>query len=263
MRDSVLTTASKHIETSLVASKEEFRHPEIELSLDELNFGKVRQGETKSLKLLIRVKGRGKTRGRVASQPGWLNVSPQVFDRRKQNLLLIADGASVWHPGIYEDYLTLEIDNRTVTIPAFVEILPTRRQFHEVFWWYVPLLGTCMLPVFPSFMGKQEVVGVGLITAGLLAAMLFIISMAADLGILERFVPGIITAVGLGAIIGMVKSLSEGNSALDAGQIIITSAIGTVLSLLIVAQLLTASRWRIWAVVLFLISLVSFAVLAR
>ncbi|MDI6828756.1 MAG: serine/threonine-protein kinase, partial [Armatimonadota bacterium] len=145
----VLATASKHIETPNCASKEEFRHPEIELSLDELNFGKVRQGETKSLKLLIRVKGRGKTRGRVASQPGWLNVSPQVFDRRKQNLLLIADGASVWHPGIYEDYLTLEIDNRTVTIPAFVEILPTRRQFHEVFWWYVPLLGTCMLPVFP------------------------------------------------------------------------------------------------------------------
>ncbi|MCL6518461.1 MAG: protein kinase [Armatimonadetes bacterium] len=260
---SVPQADSKHFENLPASNKEEFKNPEIELSLDELNFGKVRQGETKSLKLRVRAPGRGKTKGRVASQPGWLSVSPRVFNSRKQSLFLVAEGGNVWRPGIYEDHLTLEIDGQAITIPAVVEILPARRQFEEVFWWYVPLLVMCMLPLLPAVMGKGGVIGVGLIIAGLLAAMLFIISMAADLGILERFVPGVIAGVGLGAIIGIVKSFAEGNSALGAGQIIITLAIGTVLCLLIVAQLLTASRWRLWAIALLFISLASFAILLR
>lgn len=215
-----------------------------------LDFGRIRQGAASTENVTIRVPGRGRTKGRVASQPGWILVSPQAFDRRKQKLLVTADTESIWRPGLYSDSLVLEVDGEDISVTASVEVLPPRRQFYEVAWWYVPLFVFCLLPLVARWLSGGLVDPPALIATGLLSVMLFIISVVADLGILEKLFPMALGAVGVGAVVGALWRIVGEGSIARPGEVLAVSVVGTLLSLLVALQLLTASKWRFWAVVL-------------
>ncbi len=129
-----------------------------------------------------------------------------------------------------------------------MEVLPRRRQFYEVAWWYLPLFLGCILPLGVRGVRNGSIDPPALVTMGLLAVMLFIISVVADLGILERLLPAVVGAVGLGALIGTLKAMMAPESTVQTSEVILMSLLGTPLSLFVVLQLLTASRWRFWAV---------------
>ena len=83
----------------------------------------MRKGEARDRSLTVHVPGRGRVNGRVASQPGWLTVSPQAFNRRKQTLIVTAQTDSIYRPGIYEEQFALEVEGAQVQVPAVVEVL--------------------------------------------------------------------------------------------------------------------------------------------
>jgi serine/threonine protein kinase len=234
--------------TQTAASKEVREESPISVWPEELQFPKVRKGEFGRRNLTIRAPGRGRTQGRVVSQPGWISVSPQAFNRRHQSLLVTADTETIWQPGTYTDRLALEVDGRPVHVPVSMNVLPTRRQFSEVAWWYLPLLVLCVLPFLVRSGGRHGIDAAGLVTMGLLSVMLLIITVVADLGIFEKLIPGAIGAIGVGAVIGMF-SKTIGHE-VSPGEAFPVSVAGTLLSLFIVLQLLTASKWRVWAFIL-------------
>ncbi|HUV03846.1 MAG TPA: protein kinase [Armatimonadota bacterium] len=222
----------------------------ISIRPERLDFGRVRRGETGSLKVTVRVPGLGRIAGRVASQPGWLSVSPQAFHRRKQVLSLTADTESIWEPGAYNERLVLDVGGEEISIPVSVTVLAPRKQFYEIAWWYLPLFVLCLVPLAAGLFGGGEGARTpALVATGLLSVMVFIISVVADLGILEKLLPGAVGAIGLGAVIGAIAQITLEQAAPSTEEILLTSIVGTPLSLLVALQLLTASRWRLWVVV--------------
>jgi hypothetical protein len=253
-----------------VAPQRQIEQPDAESLSDvvvwpeDLDFGRVRKGEVGRRNLSVRVPGRGKIEGRVVSLPGWLSVNPQSFNRRKQTLLVTADTESIWQPGTYRDQLRLEVDGEQVTVPALMNVLSPRRRFWEVAWWYVPMLVFCALPLAARAVGARHGIdAAGLVTMGLLSVMLFIISIVADLGILEKLLPAAMGAVGIGAVAGMFTKTIGGGGLSHPGEVFPMSVAGTLLSLLIALQLLTASRWRGWAVTLAICALIAAIALGR
>jgi len=241
--------------------------PDVSFSPEYLDFGRMRQGEWRDRSLTLRIPGRGKTRGRVASQPGWLTVSPQSFSRRKQTVTVTAQTDGVYRPAIYEEELVLEVEGRRFSVPAAVEVLPPRRQFHEVGWWYLPLLAGSAMPVVAEALAGKPVSAPALVATGLLAVMLFIISIVADLGVPEKLLPGLMAAVGFGAMFGAVKgwldaALSPGGL-VDTEQAMLMSLLVVPLCLLIGLQFMTISKWRWWAVMLAFASVAASWAVAR
>jgi len=245
------------------AEEPEEEGPEIVLSPDFLDFGRMRKGETRNRCLTVRVPGRGRINGRVASQPGWLTVSPQAFNRRKQSLTVTAQTDSIYRPGIYEERLTLEVEGRKVEVPTGVEVLAPRRQFYETAWWYTPLLIGCAAPVIVESIVGKALSAPSLVTMGLLGVMLFIISIVADLGIIEKLLPGLIAAVGFGALFGAVGAMLPPGAEIETSQGMLMALLGMPLCLFVVLQLLTASRWRFWAVVLAISAIIASIVVGR
>ncbi len=245
------------------AEEERDAGPEVELSTELLDFGRLRKGEGRTRTLTVRVPGRGRTSGRVASQPGWLTVSPQAFNRRKQALAVTAQTDSIFRPGIYEETLSLEVEGRRIEVPTALEVLAPRRQFYETGWWYTPLLAGCLLPVIVEAMVGNPISAASLVTTGMLGVMLFIIGIVADLGILEKTLPGLIAAVGFGALFGALKAAFAPGARIDTGQVMLMSLLGTPLCLFVVLQLLTASKWRFWAAVLGITSVIAAIAVAR
>lgn len=229
----------------------------------ELDFGKVRKGEGGKRSLRVRVPGRGRIEGRVVSLPGWLSVEPQAFNHRKQALLATANTKSIWQPGMYKDRLLLDIDGENLDVPVTMQVLSPRRTFREVAWWYIPLLILCIAPLIARMAGSSHGVdAAGMVTMGLLSVMFVIISVVADLGILEKLIPAALGALGIGAVIGEF-SKNAGHGSLQPSEILPMSVAGTLLSLCIVLQLLTASKWRGWGVILAICSVIAAIALGR
>ena len=257
----ILSSVGGPVAQATVAARQTAEQSQVAVWPENLEFRRVRKGEFGRRNLLIRAPGRGRTQGRVVSQPGWISVSPQAFNRRSQTLVVTADTETIWQPGTYTDQLILEMDGRQVNVPVTMNVLPTRRQFPEVAWWYLPLMGFCVLPFFVRSGGSHGIDAAGLVTMGLLSVMLFIISVVADLGIVEKLIPGAIGAIGLGAVIGMFsKVIGHGVS---PGEAFPVSVAGTLLSLFIALQLLTASKWRVWAFILPLCAVIAALALAH
>jgi len=237
---------------------------DVEVWPESLDFGRVRKGEAAGRKLSVRVPGRGKIEGRVVSLPGWLSVTPQAFNRRKQALVAGADTESIWQPGTYRDHLRLEVDGEQVSVPVSMNVLSPRRRFAEIWWWYVPMPGFCALPLIARLAKTGELSDpAGLVAMGLFSVMLFIISIVADLGIPEKLLPAAMSAVGIGALAGFLKTSIGGGHLPNPGEIVPMSVVGVLLSLLLVFQLLTASKWRGWAVMLAICSVCAAFALGR
>lgn len=234
-------------------------YAEVTVNPDSLDFGTIRKGGRSRRCFTISVSGASRVTGRVVSQPGWLAISPQVFKKKKQKFTVTADTESVWNTGEYDEQLIVEVDEKSVAVPVSMNVIPMRRRFRQVFWWYLPLLASCLLPLLP--LGSLPILDGGsanvapMAAMGLISVMLIIISAVADLGMLERLAPAALAAFGLGSVIGSVWKIVTQGETLNSKEAIPISIIGTMLCLLIAFQLLTSSKWKMWAVVLVLCSI--------
>lgn len=238
----------------------------ISTDADSLDFGSIRKKEPATRRITITVDGRGECSGRVVSNPDWISVSPRVFNKRRQTLLIKASADGISKPGIYNGNITIEADSKRISIPVTAQVLPERPRFYQIVWWYVPLLILCLLPPVlhhGGWLGGKPQVTLADITAmGLLSIMLYIIATFADLGVAERLIPALMGAVGLGVSIGAVWQEMMRGGILKPFDIVSTAMTGALLSFLIVLQLITASKWKAWGWILAIASVSASALLA-
>ncbi|MHB1001686.1 MAG: serine/threonine protein kinase [Armatimonadota bacterium] len=231
-----------------------------------VDFGEVKRGESSNRKFTVSVPGRGRCAGRIVSQPGWLDVTPEVFSRRNQVFTLNADTERIWEPGRYDESLVLEIDGRSAKVPVSVDVMPPRKRFYQVAWWYIPLFMMCLLPMVVhngGWLGRNSSIGsADMVTIGLLSVMMFIIGTSAELGSLERLVPALFAAIGLGTVIGAIWQSMFTGVQLSAQDTSATAVSGALLSFTVVIQLLTAANWKVWAGILVAISICATFLLA-
>jgi len=224
---------------------DESERPKVSLSPETVSFGRVRLGESTTQTLKIRIPGRGKVKGRIQSLPPWLTVGVYSFESRKVKLMMTADTEHLWKAGDYEDTLNLEIDGHLFPVQLSMDVLPRRRKFSEIWWWYLSLLGLTTLPMLSIHPGGEVA---SLLSMGLLAVMLFIIAYSADLGIWEKGIPGGIAGIGLGASSSALWPVFSGQHPAGSTTGDMHIIFGVLLSLMVALQLLTASKWRMWAV---------------
>lgn len=238
----------------------------ISSDVDDVDFGGIRKNEPSRAKITIFAKGRGRCAGRIVSKPDWLTAAPQVFSRRSQTISLTASAHGISAPAVYNGSLVIEVDERRISIPVAMEALRARMRFYQAAWWYVPLLILCLLPPavhHGGWLGGKPAIGTADMTAlGLLSVMLYIIAVFAELGSWERFMPALMAALGLGTVIGIVSQEMARGGILKPADTAPTAIAGTLLSFIIVMQLLTASKWKLWAVVMAIASLSATVLLA-
>lgn len=233
---------------------------------DEVDFGGIRKNEPSRRKVSICTQGRGRCSGRIISKPDWISISPTVFSRRNQNLLLTASVETAGVPGVYTGSVVVEVDDKQINIPAAVEVLTPRLRFYQAAWWYVPLLIMCWLPLAIHhggwFGGNSFIRPADMAVLGLLSVMLYIIAQHAELGSWERFIPALMAALGLGTVIGIVWQEMARGGILKPSDTAPTAIAGALLSFVIVIQLLTASRWKVWSWIMVFLSISTTLLLA-
>ncbi len=207
---------------------------------ERVDFGEVRKGELRSVRLQVRVVGGdGNVAGRVIHQPGWLTVHPLVFDRTRQAITLTAHTARAWETGEFHETVTVETSAGTTDVPVRLVVLKPRPTFLQVAFWYAPLFAVTLLPILAVALGSAggtlSQTAAGLMPAaaaatGLLATMLLLVSIAADIGIAERAACGMVM-VAMCFLLGM------------------SAAARHTSSVVLVLQLMHLRRWMLWALV--------------
>ena len=121
---------------------------QVALSTDRVDFGVLRQGQSRSAQVTVRNSGGGVLQGRVASAPGWVRVEPAAFTtRQRQPLTLTAVTGHIWQaPAAYQETVVLETSGGRQEIAVLASVLPARRGLAQIVHWYFPLLLCCLLP---------------------------------------------------------------------------------------------------------------------
>jgi hypothetical protein len=229
---------------------------------ESVDFGSVRKGELRTVRLLARVQGvEGPVEGRVLHTPGWLTVHPHAFDRARQAVTLTAHSARAWETGEFAETVRIETNAGTVEIPVRMVVLRSRRSFLQVAGWYVPLFFATLTPALAvaihgggSFSANAaSLAPSAAVATGLMATMLLLIGVAADLGIAERVACGILMAV-MCFVLGVSAALPSHNHLL-AESLQYAAVTGGILGVPLFFQVLNLSKWKFWAVALGLLGL--------
>jgi serine/threonine-protein kinase len=229
-----------------------------------VDFGAVRKGELRTVKLQARIMGtESKATGRVLHTPGWLTVYPTAFDRPRQTVTLTAHTARAWETGEFSETVQIETNAGTIEIPVHLTVLKPRATFAQVAVWFVPLFATTLLPTLAVAFGSGSVpisaLGTSLVPAaatasGLLALMLLFISIAADIGMAERVACGVLITV-MCFVLGM--SAAAHHTYLTDTQLrgLVTPGLkrayitGGILGSTLLLQMLHMKRWQLWSIV--------------
>ncbi|MGC8784930.1 MAG: serine/threonine-protein kinase [Armatimonadota bacterium] len=212
-----------------------------------VSFGPVRQGEQCVAKVVVRSINRKPLDARLVYHPGWLYVHPTVIQRKQQVITLTADTGMVSTQGTLSDVVQFMNGENRISIPVKLEVLPPRPQFRQVSYWYVPLFVTCLVPLFTVVLGSNNWshwMPIGLELAGLLGAMLTLVTIGAELRSGERMAAVLLTLTGLSAtgtylgVLGEPQNHPQGKIAVD-----LLTIMGGVLFL----QVFTTRRWKQWA----------------
>ena len=215
-----------------------------------VSLGPVRQGEQCVAKVVVRSVNRKPLDARLVSHPGWLYVHPTVLQRKQQVVTLTADTGMVSAQGTLSDMVQFVNGENRISIPVQLEVLPPRPQFRQVSYWYVPLFVACLIPLFTVLLGSNDWsrwMPIGLELAGLLGAMLTLVTIGAELRSGERMAAVLLTLTGLSAtgtylgVLGEPQNHPQGKVAVD-----LLTIMGSVLFL----QVFTTRRWKWWAWVL-------------
>jgi len=234
------------------------KQAEVFVAPESVDFGALRKGETRSVKVQARVVGlEGRVSGRVLHDPGWLTVHPSAFDRPRQTLTLTAHSERAWETGDFEERVRVETNAGTAEIPVRLTVLKPRPTFWRISLWYVPLFVSVLMPSLAVAFGTGShaasaeaaaLVPPAAVASGLLAVMLLLIGVAADIGISERVACGVLTLV-MGTVLGVSMRMHPTGAAHDLmmHRIFVT---GGIIGALLALQLLYLRRWKFWAFVL-------------
>jgi len=246
-----------------------FRRKDASLLVDpqSVDFGSVFKGETRTAKIQARVVGmETAAEGRVLYTPGWLTVHPTAFDRHKQTITLTAHSARTWETGEFNETVRVESSAGVVDIPVRLVVLRSRPLFRQVAKWFVPGFLTTLLPVLAVALGPVSTSGTAAeqaaqaseamarlvpsasLSTGLLAMMLLLIGIAANVGIAERLACGLLMAV-MCFVLG-VSAQAGAHSDVAREAMMHALPIGALIAFPILVQLFTLRRWKFWVAAL-------------
>ena len=189
----------------------------------------------------------------------WVQSNPLNFDQKRQKITITADTDGLAPDDTYEAQVKIETLAGGINVPVQLTVIRPRPHFREIAIWFVPLLATVGAPaMITAIMGSAHrnlappaaasSLGLGLI--------LLIITIASDVGIAERFCCAALMALMccvLGSDTAAVNRFGY-NGQLDSGMRA-AAEIGLGFGALVVAQLFTARRWKVWCVILAAIGL--------
>ncbi len=247
-----------------------FRRKDASLLVDpqSVDFGTVFKGETRTVKILARVVGiETPAEGRVLSTPGWLTVHPTAFDRHRQTITLMAHSARTWETGEFNETVRVESCAGIAEIPVRLVVLRSRPSFRQIAKWYVPLYLVTLLPVLVVAFGTNGSVSQAMtrlipsasLTTGLLAMMLLLVGVAANVGMAERLACGLLMAV-MCFVLG-VSAQAGAHSALAREAMAVSLPMGALIAAPLLIQLFTLRRWKFWGAALVVLGLVTGGVL--
>ena len=221
------------------------------LSREAVDFGTLRQGQSRRAKIMLQNPDGGRLEGRVSAAPGWVRAEPAAFSAKKrQPLLLTTETKTVWSlPAVYQDTVKLETSGGRREIAVSVRILPARLGWTKITFWYGPLLVCAGLPVVVSVAGRvthpplHGIQQPGFAAGTLLFLSAFLLSLAADTAWLPRFLP-----LGLSGLLLWRLSLMAGYGSARTHLLLVQTA--TPILVLLVLQtcafLLDANGWGNW-----------------
>ncbi len=229
----------------------------------QVQLGPVRHGEQCQARIVVRSTNRKPLDARLVSHPGWLYVHPTTIQSRRQVVTMTADTSMVSAQGTLADMVQFVNGDQRITIPIQLEVLPPRPHFRQVSFWYVPLYVACLIPVFTVVLSASDWarwMPIGLELSGLLAAMLVLVTIGAELRSGERLAAVLLMLMGLSStgtylgVLGTPQNHPQGRMALD---------MLTVMGAVLVLQVFSTRRWKWWAWVLVGLSVVLSATIAR
>ena len=239
-----------------------------DLSTDSVDFGVLRQGQSRTASVTVRNVGSGVLQGRVVSAPGWVQVEPAAFTtRQRQPLTFTADTSRVWQaPAAFRETVVLETSAGRHEIAVLASVLPARRGLSHVFFWYAPLLLCCISPAlagwlapalgyfaphhFPAQSALRHLLQPGLVAAGLLCGSLFVLAFAADTVWSLRLVPLVFLGLFVAGFTGIVNDLY--NPGAQVARIALVQTSIPVLVLIVLQAIAVAAdpngwgRWQLW-----------------
>lgn len=251
--------------------------PRLVVEPDGVDFGTVRKGELRTVRLQVRSVGlAGPAHGRVQHTPGWLTIHPTQFDRPRQTLTLTAHTARAWETGEFAEQVIIETGAGSMEIPVHISVMKPRPTFAEVVLWFLPLFAITLLPVLAvslaSHAGSTGTTAAlappAIVGSGLLATMLLLISIAADIGYAERFACALVMMVmfflmGMSAAAPHATGASSHIATLFRSGLNNAGLTGGVLGCVLILQLLHLRRWKLWGGVLACLGLLFGGILLR
>jgi predicted Ser/Thr protein kinase len=252
------------VDRTLSRDYSEMTGAQMALSTRVVDFGTMRKGETRSNRITLKNNGTGAIQGRVASAPGWVRVEPVSFaTRHKQPFTITADSGGVWQaPAQFDETVVLETSAGREEIGVRLQVLPPRRGFWQIFYWYVPLMGAALLPAMAGALrryfnpdnGGSHLWQPGAVDSGLLCGSLFLLSMAADTVFFWRFLPVLFLLMDVVGAGGMLQGMGLWNHHLAQIALMRTAPV-VLLALILQAVAFRIAprswgRWQIWAFVL-------------
>ena len=241
---------------------------QVTLSTDRVDFGVMRQGQSRTARLVVRNGGTGVLDGRVTSAPDWVRVEPASWTtRQRQPLTLTARTEGVWQaPAAFQETVVLETSGGRQEITVLASVLPARRGIGQVLHWYFPLLLCCLAPGlagvlapaighfapnhFHHYRSLRTLWQPGMVASGLLCGALFAVTIAADTVWALRLLPLFLLCLFVGGFAGIVNTLGSPGEQLARTVILQTSA--PLLALLILQAVSVAAdphgwgRWKVW-----------------
>jgi len=246
---------------TLTRDHTEMTGAKVALSSQTVDFGTVRKGETRSSRITLRNSGVGTVQGRVASAPGWVRVEPASFTtRQKQPLTLTADAGGVWQaPAQFDEIVVLETTAGREEIGVRLQVLPPRRGFWQIFYWYFPALLAALLPGTAGVFRQMSNSSTNLwqpaaAETGLLCGSLFVLSVAADTVLAWRVIPVLLLLLNVAGAAGILSDINSGSGQLAQSALVRTAPIALLLLVLQSAALAfdprRLGRWQVWVFVL-------------
>ena len=244
-----------------------------------VDFGAVRKGELPSVKIMARVSGAdGDVEGRVVHSSPWLTAHPPAWERARQAITLTAHTERAWETGEFYETVRVETNAGVSEIPVRLVVLPARAGFWQIAAWYAPLFAIALLPALAVALGNgsphhqaSTILGYtpgAAIVSGLLALMLLLIGIAAEVGIAERMACGVLIAI-MCAVTGVSMSqiahtAHEAHNALVADHAMQRAFMaGGFMGGILLLQLLHLRKWKLWAFVLAVLGLLIGGALLR
>jgi serine/threonine-protein kinase len=219
-----------------------------------IDFGRVHQGDLKSRKVQVRVKGaKGGVIGSVEQKPEWVTVHPRAFEQARQPLTITVHSGRLQETGSFDDVLTVVTEAGKAHIPLHLEVLRPRLTLPQIALWYVPILILAVAPcvvgsLFLSHIDHAWLVPPAAVSSAFMCLMLFLLCRMADTQIGTRIPPALFSATLFMVSGAMFATHSATLFRYGHRYFLIMAAVFLLLSGL---QLFKSTNWKRWAFLLF------------